>query len=116
MAAERDDGIRLDDMKTACRKILRYMAGVGQVAFMDDDMRVDAVLRNIGIIGEATTKLTTEFQEEHPVIPWVAISGMRHRLIHDYGHVDLEVVWNTIQHDIPKLLAQLEAIPDDASA
>jgi uncharacterized protein with HEPN domain len=112
MPAERDDWIRIDDMKDACRRIIRYTTGVTQIAFLEDEMRVDAILRNIGVLGDAANKLTPKFRGDHPSIPWRAIIGMRNRVVHEYGRVDLEAVWQTTQDDIPGLLAQLEALPE----
>ena len=63
----------------------------------------DAVIRNIEIIGEATKKISKPFTQSHQEVPWSEMAGMRDKLIHDYLDVDLDVVWKTIEVDLPLL-------------
>ncbi len=70
-------------------------------------------IRRIEIIGEATTKIDPLFQEEHSEIPWHLMRGMRNRLLHDYNEIDIELVWQTIQNDIPDLKKKIESILKD---
>ena len=63
----------------------------------------DAVCRRLEIIGEAANKIDDEFKGKYPDVPWYKIVGMRNLLIHEYFHVDLDQVWNTIQKNIPEL-------------
>ena len=63
----------------------------------------DAVIRNIEIIGEATKKISKSFTLDHQEIPWSEMTGMRDKLIHDYLDVDIDVVWKTIEVDLPLL-------------
>lgn len=67
-------------------------------------------MNHIEIIGEAAKKVTAEFKEAHPDIPWHEMAGMRNRLIHDYWRIDVAQVWKTIQGDIPKLIGQIEPL------
>jgi uncharacterized protein with HEPN domain len=84
--------------------------------FRWDALRQRAVVRSIEIIGEAARRVSAEFQEQHPEIPWPAIIGMRNRLIHEYDTVDLGIVWEVAQEDIPELIALVEPLipPGDA--
>lgn len=66
-------------------------------------MRQDAVIRQIEIIGEASRQLSNVFRNEHDHIPWTDIIGMRHRIAHDYMNVDLDIVWEVTQQDLPVL-------------
>lgn len=67
----------------------------------------DAICRRLEIIGEAASKIDDEFKEKYPDVPWHKIVGMRNLLIHEYFHVDLDQVWNTIQKSIPELKEQI---------
>jgi len=71
--------------------------------------KYEAVNRKFEIIGEASRHLSPETQLLFPDIPWKQISAMRNILIHDYGDVDLEIVWNTTQKDIPKLILAIRS-------
>jgi uncharacterized protein with HEPN domain len=73
-------------------------------------MRQAAVMRQLEIMGEAARRLSEETRQELSEIPWHQIIGMRNRLIHVYDDVDLAIVWDTVQNDLPPLIAQLEKI------
>ncbi len=68
------------------------------------------MVRCLVIVGEAAWKLTKSFQQAHPEIPWTLISGMRHRLVHDYGGVDNVTVYRVATSSLPTLVKQVEAI------
>ncbi len=70
----------------------------------------DAVIRNFEIIGEATKKLSSEFISSHVNIPWKEMAGMRDKLIHDYMGIEIDVMWKTIENDIPELYQLLKSI------
>lgn len=78
---------------------------------MADELVQDAVIRNLEIIGAAVTKLSPGLKAEHTQVPWGEISGMRNRLIHGYISVNLQVVWDTVERWLPKLLEQVKAVP-----
>ncbi len=79
--------------------------------FVSEDLK-RAFVRSLEIIGEATKQVPPEFREQHPDLPWRLMAGMRDRLIHDYGGVDYEIVWQTITEDVPKLAEKLKTILD----
>lgn len=68
----------------------------------------DAVLRNFEIIGEAVNKLDSDFIKSHPEIEWEKIISMRNIIIHEYFGVDMDLVWDTIQKDLPNFKKQIE--------
>ena len=70
----------------------------------------DAVIRNFEVIGEATKKLSKSFIQAHPEFPWTDMAGMRDKLIHDYFDIDIDVIWKTIEADIPKLKELISGI------
>lgn len=70
----------------------------------------DAVVRQLEIIGEGTKRITKDFRNNNPEIPWADMAGMRDILIHDYIDVDLDIVWKTASESIPKLKTLLEKL------
>lgn len=90
-----------------------YVAGMDLAAFEHDLRTQDAVIRSIEIVGEAANKTRTadpDFAARHPQVPWDAMYGMRNRIVHDYFEVDLQIVWQTVQHDLPVLREQVAAL------
>ena len=75
--------------------------------FESDLMAQDAIIRQLGIIGEAARHISSTLQGNHPEVHWADIIGMRNILIHDYLEVDIPEVWKTIQDDLPILRAQV---------
>lgn len=112
-----DDLVRLRHMLEAAQIALKFMEGENRDSLNHDQKLVFAVVRAVEIIGEAASKLTKEFRDKNPQVPWGAIIGMRNRLIHAYFDVDLDQVWSAVTVDLPTLITQLEKIipPDSKS-
>ena len=89
------------DILKSVQAIQSYIAGHSQEAFLKDAKTQDAVLRRFLVAGEAAAHLTPETCAEFPGIPVHRIVGMRNRVVHDYGNVDFEIVWETIQGHLP---------------
>ncbi|RPI98825.1 MAG: DUF86 domain-containing protein [Chloroflexi bacterium] len=104
------------DILQSARMIQAFVGDMDEAAFHKDIKTQDAVIRRIEVIGEAVRRLSLEFRENHPQIPWQQIAGMRSKLIHEYDRVDLVAVWEVVQHDIGMLIAQIEPLvpPDDS--
>ena len=105
---KRDPDLLVEDILEALRKISRYTVGMGPEEFRQDPKTIDAVIRNLEILGEATRQLPENFISRYPGVPWRQIAGLRNRIIHEYFAVDLEIVWQVIQHDLPQLEEQLK--------
>lgn len=109
----RDDAYLLDIL-LAARRARSFVQGLTWDEFAQNDLVQSAVLVPLEIIGEAARRVSEEFQRAHPEIPWVQMIGMRNRLIHEYFQVDLARVWETVQDDLPKLVALIEPlVPPD---
>jgi len=94
----------------AIDRAIRYVAGMNATAFQQDTRTQDAVIRALEIVGEAANKARVadhSLQVSAPEIPWDIMYGMRNRIVHDYFEVDLDVVWQTVQRDLPALRAQI---------
>ena len=105
----RRDEAHLADILEAARAIQRFTSGVTLEAFKANEEKYEAVNRKLEIIGEAARRLTPAVRGQFPEIPWNLLTGMRNILIHDYDDVDLDVVWDTVQHDLPPLATRLAA-------
>lgn len=106
----KDWRVRIEDMLEALDRIRRYTAGMDEAAFCGDGRTVDAVVRNLEIIGEAARFLPPDVAHAHPEVPWHRMAEMRHVLIHEYHAVDPSIVWSTVRHDLPPLLEPLKAM------
>ena len=104
------DAVYLLDVLVSARKIRTYVEGVMRDEFFRDTKLQDSVIRRLEIIGEAAGRVSPMFREENPQIPWNDMRGMRNRMIHGYDDIDMNVVWETVQQDIPRLVAQLESL------
>lgn len=107
------DKIRLQHIRDAARKIIAFTQGETRESLARDEKLQLAVVRLIEIIGEASSRLTDDLKQQYPAIPWLAVVGMRNRIVHAYFDIDLNVVWDTAVEAIPTLLAQVEDILSD---
>ena len=106
----RDDEIRLRHMLDAAREAISFANGRVRDDLNGDRQLVLSLLKAVEIVGEAAAQVTAPTRAEFPEIPWQAIVAMRNRLVHVYFSVNLDIVWRTIEQDVPALVAQLEAI------
>lgn len=98
-------------MLEAAEKVERYTEGMTDLeAFTANELVIDAVIRNVQIIGEAARHIPEDAQARYPDVDWVGMRGMRNILVHDYAAVRLDLVWGVIQDRIPDLVARLRAI------
>ncbi|MCY7277240.1 MAG: DUF86 domain-containing protein [Phormidesmis sp. CAN_BIN44] len=98
------------DMLNAAKLAQDFVADIDWETFELDLMRQSAVTRQIEIVGEAARRISTETQMIIPDIPWSKVIGMRNHLIHKYDDLDLEIIWDTVQIALPKLIVVLEDI------
>jgi uncharacterized protein with HEPN domain len=102
--------LRVEDILDAIAKIERYLDGLTFEQFQSDEKTIDAVVRNLEVIGEAVRHLMASSDELPHAIPWADIAGMRNILIHEYFGVDLTIVWATVTVDLPTLRSSLKRL------
>jgi uncharacterized protein with HEPN domain len=105
--SNRDDHILLADVMVAIEKIQRYTAGYDKDRFLADERTIDAVVRNLEIVGEAVRQISDAFKQDHVTIPWHQMAGLRNRIVHDYFGLDLDIIWHVVSNDLPVLKLQL---------
>lgn len=110
MSTSRRDKDYLSDVLEAMERICRYTQRLSYEQFMQDTRTQDAVMRNLGVIGEAVKRLSPELRRAHPEIPWREMAGMRDKLIHHYFGVNYDVVWSVATQQISDLKLRLSEI------
>ena len=107
------DKIRVQHILDEAGEISKYTEDKSFEEFVKDGKTVRAVIRSIEVIGEAASRMSTEFHEAHPEIPWQKIIAMRNRLIHVYFDIDYDIIWQTIKENLPDLTEKLQKIKND---
>ncbi|MFX0173775.1 MAG: DUF86 domain-containing protein [Candidatus Hodarchaeota archaeon] len=103
----------LDDILKAINKINLYINDLSYEQFQKDVKTVDAVIRNLEIIGEAVKNLPSDMITKNPEVNWRGATAMRDRLIHGYFGVDISILWETVITDLPELNKQIKKIWDE---
>ncbi|MEO0968897.1 MAG: DUF86 domain-containing protein [Cyanobacteria bacterium J06639_18] len=110
----KDERVYLSNIRECVTRIEEYTRG-GKDEFMKTSMIQDAVIRNFEIMGEATKRLSPELRNTYSDVPWQQMAGLRDVLIHDYLKVNLNLVWQIIEQNIPELKQQIDLILQDLS-
>jgi uncharacterized protein with HEPN domain len=106
----RDFRLYLEDVIEAIAKIRRYTVGLSFHQFGEDEKAVDAVVRNLEVIGEAVKKIPEDMRQKHAGIDWRKIAGLRDILIHEYFGIDVEIIWDIVQNKLPPLDASIHSM------
>lgn len=104
----RDWRFRIEDILECIARINGYTSGMTFESFQENQLVIDAVVRNLEIIGEAANHIPAEFQQRYPELPWLEMRGIRNLLIHEYFGVSVEIVWRTVRENLPPVATRLE--------
>jgi len=107
---KKDDTVYLHHILDAIQRIQTYTRDVSKEKYLQDGLLQDGVVRQLEIIGEASTNLSEEFQERHSEVPWGQIIGLRNQIVHAYFDINLDITWDIVHGDIPELKRQIEHI------
>ena len=108
--SKHEDHVSMRHMLDHARKVCRMAQGRKRSDLESDEMLQYALTRLVEIVGEAASRVSISSRDKHQEIPWPDIIGMRNRLIHGYDVVDLDLLWDTVENDLPPLIEKLQAI------
>ncbi len=109
-----DDRAFVLHIRDALREVEEFVEGEDYENFLANRMLQNAVMRSFEVAGEAARRVSPEFREAHPQVPWRIMGDFRNRLIHGYFSLDLEIIWKTATEDAPMLLARIEGLVEEA--
>ncbi len=107
---KKDPQIYLQDIITSIHDIEIFIEGMSYAQFSKDKKTLNAVIRSLEVMGEAVKNLPAGFKNKHPEIPWKKIAGMRDKLIHEYFGIDIEIIWQVIEEDIPSIKPKIKKL------
>ncbi len=105
---------RLEDIVESSALIAVYVQGMSYANWVKDRKTIDAVVRNLQIIGEATNHVPEDVRSRYSDVPWAQLRGMRNILIHEYFGVDTDILWRAVTEDVPRLREQIQKIIDES--
>lgn len=100
----------IDDMIEAGERAIRHLGPLDCAGLQNDELRGDAIVRTLEIVGEASKRVSESIRNRFPEVPWRLVAGMRDRLIHKYEDVNWTIVWNVVTVELPPLLIKLRVI------
>ena len=109
----RDYKLYLEDILESIETINSYIEGMDLDSFSNDRKTVDAVVRNLEIIGEASRRLPSELRTRYPDIEWARIIALRNIIVHDYPSINLRIIWSITKNNLPILDERIKKIIDE---
>ena len=108
--SKREPNLYLEDIKESIEKIEKYAGNLSFEEFIKDTKTIDAIVRNLTIIGEAAKNIPDEIKSTNPDIAWNEAIGMRNKVTHEYFGVDEDILWKTIKEDLPAFKKQISEL------
>lgn len=105
----------LEDILVSIHKIQNYVGDDSLDALIKNGMKIDAIVRNFEIIGEASRNVPQEIKDKYPFVEWRKIADFRNILAHEYFGVDYEIMWDIIKNKLPGLVNDIKTITDSES-
>lgn len=105
-----EDFTRIRHVKESVQEILLYTRSMNLPALVSNRPLQHLIIRNLEILGEAASRISAQYRQDHPEIPWRDMIDLRNRLVHVYFDLNLDVIWKTVRRDLPELLAILEML------
>lgn len=112
---KKDDSAYLLDILLTIKDVEKFTEGINLELFRNDYKLQLAIVRLLEIIGEASVKLSHDLKNNYSNISWVDIKGLRNRIVHDYSHIRIDVIWNTVKNNIPELKKEIIKILKDVN-
>ena len=113
--SERDWRLFLLDIRESASRVRDYVGSMSREEFLSDSRTVDAVIRNLAIIGEAAKKVPADIRRQYPDVEWKKMAGLRDIVIHDYFGIDEDIIWDVVSVKMPELLQQMETLAGEQS-
>ncbi|MCM8758829.1 MAG: DUF86 domain-containing protein [Candidatus Omnitrophica bacterium] len=111
--SERSWKLFIEDILESIEKIQEYVKELGYEEFKIDRKTVDAVIKNLMVIGEAARNIPIIIKNKYPGIDWQGMSGLRNRIVHAYFEISVEILWQIIKNEIPVLKKELQKVLED---
>ena len=112
---KKDPIIFIKHISENIKSIENFSKGLSKANFLKDELKQNAIIRKLEVIGEATKNIPSSFRNKHPSVEWSKIAGLRDKLIHHYFGINLERVWTIIRRDLPKLKDDIKIILEKES-
>lgn len=106
----KNDKYYVDKIRADLKFVIEHTAGKTKAEIEKDELLIDSIMFRIIQISENNGKLSEAFKSMHKDVPWLAIKGMRNRIVHDYGYVDLTVVYDTVINGMPEMYEKLKEL------
>ncbi len=111
--SERDWRLFLKDIRDCAARIIDYVDTMSRDEFFHDPKTVDAVMRNLAIIGEASKKIPVDTRRKYPAVEWKKMAGLRDIVVHDYFGIDEDIIWDVVSVRIPELKRHLDLVSNE---